>query len=325
MTKDKEPLLSIRLQGDSIGEARMSLSRLLRLLENVRKALLRSAQIHQGDEDSTRKGPKTKGTKELMELDVIGFTHGSPAVVVQLDRSAAQQDLFGRQVIEKSLEGLETIQQTSGAPPAGFDRGVLLAWRDVGRLFDNGVDDIRFTLNHRPTPKIVHFSPAGYQRIRDRITGPDETIRTIEGRLLMADFKEHGTRCRVHPSVGDPVLCLFDEEQKDEVLENILHFVRVEGDAKEDPVSGKITSIRIKNIEPLEDREEGAELLPQGSPIPHDFWESPTIEELAASQGVKEIGNIEALFGTWPGDLDDDFETEVRALRQTSLNGGEKW
>ena len=36
----------------------------------------------------------------------------------------------------------------------------------------------------------------------------EEKVRTIEGRLLMADFKEQGTRCRVHPSVGDLTMSL---------------------------------------------------------------------------------------------------------------------
>ena len=140
--------------------------------------------------------------------------------------------------------------------------------------------------------------------------------------LLMADFKEHGTRCRVHPSVGDPVFCLFDENQRDEVLENILHFVKIIGEAKEDPATGKITSIKIHDIQRLEDREEeAADLLPKGTPIPTDFWKSPTIEELAESQGVRPLNDVSLLFGTWPDDPNDGFEESIRELRQQSTAG----
>jgi hypothetical protein len=139
----------------------------------------------------------------------------------------------------------------------------------------------------------------------------------------MADFKEHGTRCRVHPAAGDPVLCLFDEEQKDEVLEDILQYVRVVGEAKEDPVSGKITSIKIHDIERLEDREgEAADLLPQGTPISQCFWESPTLDELAASQNVRPMANVRALFGTWPGEENDGFEADINELRHSGTKGG---
>ena len=142
--------------------------------------------------------------------------------------------------------------------PEGCDAGVLLAWRDAGVLFRKGVSSIQFTLNHRKTSLITPFTPQGFERILERIKGPQTNIRTIEGRLLMTDFKEHGARCRVHPSVGEPVLCLFDEEQKDEVLENILQYVRIVGEAVEDPVTSKITSIKIHDIDRLEDRENEA-------------------------------------------------------------------
>ena len=141
----------------------------------------------------------------------------------------------------------------------------------------------------------------------------------------MADFKEHGTRCRVHPSVGEPVLCLFDEEQKEEVLENILHYVKVVGEAKEDPLTSKVTSIKIHDIQRLEDREdECADLLPQGAPLPMDFWRSLSLGELAESQGVNPIQDVKVLFGTWPGEENDGFEDDIQALRQMSLSGGER-
>ena len=121
----------------------------------------------------------------------------------------------------------------------------------------------------------------------------------------------------MHPSVGDPILCIFDEEQKDEVLEDILQYVRVIGEAKEDPLTRKITSIRIHDIQRLEDRDdEAVELLPQGTPVSRGFWESPTLDELALTQNVSPLQDVTALFGTWPGEDDDGFESAVHDLRQ---------
>lgn len=227
---------------------------------------------------------------------------------------------LGLEILEKTLEGLTAIQGSDDTLPAGYDAGVMMAWRDAGTLFRQGIKHIEFTLNHRHTPLITRFTPKGFARIQERIQGPRTNIRTIEGRLLMADFKEHGTRCRVHPSIGEAILCLFDEEQKDEVLENMLRYVRVVGEASEDPLSGKISSIRIHDIEQLEEREgEAVDLLPLGTPVSRDFWESPTLDELAQTQNVTPMMDVRTIFGTWLGDADDGFEEAIDELRHSHM------
>jgi len=44
-----------------------------------------------------------------------------------------------------------------------------------------------------------------------------------------------------------------------------------------------------------------------------------TIEDLARMQGVKPIKDVSALFGTWPGDINDGFEQFVRELRRKKV------
>jgi hypothetical protein len=203
---------------------------------------------------------------------------------------------------------------------AGYDTGVLMAWRDADVLFSQGIDKIDLVLNHSSNTVKSSFTPTGFECIQQRIKGPQTNIRTIEGRLLMADIKEHGMRCRVHPSIGDPILCLSDEEQKDEVLEDILQYVLIIGEAKEDPMTGKISSIRIHDIERLEDHEsEAVDLLPQGTPVSRGFWESQSFDELAFSRNVRPLTDVGALFGTWPGEADDGFEADVDALRHVVM------
>jgi len=72
----------------------------------------------------------------------------------------------------------------------------------------------------------------------------------------------------------------------------------------------------IHDIERLEDRQSGSpDLLPRGTPVSHTFWESPTLEELARLQNVQPVTNVQALFGTWPGEENDGFEEMIDALR----------
>jgi hypothetical protein len=227
---------------------------------------------------------------------------------------------FGLEIIESCLKGLQHAQTKESELPKGFDSGVVMAWRDLGVMFEQGVSDIGFRLNHRPQPVNVQYNAEGFNRLQERIQGPQLNIRTIEGRLLMIDLKEHGTRCRIHPSVGEPVLCLFDDSRKEEVLENITKYVKVIGEAKEYPVSGKITSIQLHDIQQLEGREEEQkDLLPQGTPLPSDFWASLSIDDLAQNQAIMPLQDVTVLYGTWPGEIDDGFEDLISDLRKQNV------
>lgn len=323
-------LLTIRFDGNAIGSARIPVAHLLKFLANFNKALQRTGRVLQGQAESVRRGQAPSNIRSEVDLDLVMLTHGSPAAVLGFERritSPSFPDLdLGLEILECAIRGLEPVQATgeTRALPPGYDRGVLMAWRDAGVVLSQGVERIELTLNHRKNPVKAAITADGFQRLQQHIQGPQTNIRTIEGRLLMADFKEHGTRCRVHPSAGEPILCLFEDEQKDEVLDDILQYVRVVGEAKEDPVSGKITSIKIHDIERLDDRQdEATELLPKGTPIASSFWESPTLDELAHSQSVKPLSSVRALFGTWPGELDDGFEQAIDELRHGRLGSDE--
>lgn len=69
---------------------------------------------------------------------------------------------------------------------------------------------------------------------------------------------------------------------------------------------------------------ERATSLPQGGPFSQNFWESPSLEELAKAQGVKPIEDVWDLFGTWPGEEDDGFEEAVDELRHPGRKGSDR-
>lgn len=324
----REHFLSIQLAGKAIGSARIPINHLMRLLTEFNKALLRTGRVLQGQVDSVKKGPVQRSIKDEIAMDLVEITHGSPATVLGLERSCGQQSFdcmdFGLEIVEKCLEGLQSVQGDDAELPPGFDSGVVMAWRDLGVMFEQGVSEMQFRLKHSDRdPITINYTSTGYSRLQERIQGPEINIRTIEGRLLMIDLKEHGTRCRIHPSVGDAVLCLFDESRKDEVLENITKYVRVIGEAKEDPVSGKIASIQLHDIQRLEHREEEQkDLLPKGTPLPSDFWQTLSLDELAELQAATPLKDVTSLFGTWPGEVDDGFEEFVSDLRKQNIAGG---
>lgn len=323
MTK-KTAFFAMKLEGPDVKPGRIRLEDFLRLGQEMLRAVERVALVLQGSADSQRAGRRPQDIRAAISLDVVEVTHGSPSAVIRFERSDTQLSIpdadLGLQAFEKFVQGLSAVTSDGETYPPGYDAGVLLAIRDAGRLFDRGVDRIEFTLNHRARPLHVLYNREGYTRIQKRIVGPQLNRRTIEGRLLMADFKERGSRFRVHPSSGEPVICLFNESLRDEVYRSILHFVRVTGEAKEDPTSNRIVSITISDIERIEAKEDQAtEILPSGAPLPGDFWQAMNFDELAAAQGVGPLTNIDALIGTWPGDVNDGFEESVHKLRQANV------
>jgi len=60
------------------------------------------------------------------------------------------------------------------------------------------------------------------------------------------------------------------------------------------------------------------------TPVTVDFWESPTLEQLARSQNIGPIADVRAIFGTWPGEAADGFEAAVEKLRHPSVGGGQR-
>lgn len=323
MTK-RNVFFEVKLEGPGVKPGRVRLDDFLRLGQEVLRAVERVSLVLQGSTESQRAGRRPQDIRTSISLDVVEVTHGSPSAVIRFERSEPQVSIpdtdLGLEAFEKFIQGLRVVTSESEAYPTGYDAGVLLAIRDAGRLFDRGVDRIEFALDHHTRSSRVVYDRNGYTRIQKRIVGPQLNKRTIEGRLLMADFKERGSRLRVHPSSGDPVICLFDDSLRDEVYRSILHFVRVTGEAKEDSISKKIVSIQISDIERIESKEDQAtEALPSGAPLPGDFWQAMSFDELAAAQGVGPITNIDALVGTWPGEVNDGFEESIQKLRQANI------
>ena len=324
-----DPMLKIRFDGAAVREGRISVSHLLSFLGGFNKVLQRTARVLLGEANSVRGGPVPRGIREEVEFDLVLLTHGSPATVIGLECSRRnppflEMDLSS-EILEKALGGLESAAsgEVNDALPPGYDRGVLMAWRSAGSILGKGVNEIQFRFNKRTGPLQVSLTSPRLARIQKRIHGTEVNVQSIEGRLLMADFKEDGTRCRVHPSFGDAVVCHFSEEQKSEVLENILQYVRITGEAEQDKESGKIKKIEIHDVERLGNSPgETIRHAASSTPVTTSFWESRTIKELALLQNVKPMEDVGIIFGTWPGEEDDGFEEEIERLRNENADKG---
>lgn len=326
--KSKKPFFSVRVEGPKVGAGRMRLADFLQLAGEISAAVERVGMVLSNTGLSTRRGARPKDLKKALSLDLVGFTEGSPAVVASFERTDPQmliEDVdLGNQIYASWLEGLKEVSGEKEELPTGYDVGVLLKMRDVGNLFSRGITQIEFSLNHRHKPVTFKYTEKAVGQIRNRIAKPESTKYSIEGRLVMVDFKETAPKFRIHPAVSEPVMCRFADAFREEVYENILKYVRVKGNAERDS-QGRVTAIDIADIESLvSENEQLSEIGARPAPSGLEFWQHHTVDELAAAQGVKAVSNVDDLLGGWPGKVNDGFEEWISEMREVELIGGDK-
>lgn len=304
------PLLIVRVKGTATEPGRISLQDFLRLGKHVQTAVDRVARVLVGHADSRRPGRNPAEISRSCALDVVALDRGSFEIAFDLPRGTFENMHLGIEAIENLLEGLGQLDSNSVALPKGYDPGVLHSLRDLGNIFEHGVDAIEIESRTLRMRRLICFDRGIHQRIVERIRSPVNSQRVIEGHLLMADFRHAKERCRIHPPVGDPVVCIFDESLEETVYEYLRSTVRVTGATKEDPATGKISSIAITDIEPLV--LEGGE---SDAVTGEQFWEQKTLDVLAEEQGVGPLRTLEDVLGK-AGELwgsDEDFADFIEA------------
>lgn len=315
---NKEPLLIIRAKGPATERGRISLQDLISLGRNVQTAVVRTALVLAGHGDSRRPGRRPEDVKKSCALEVVALNQGSFAIGFDLPREQFEPMDLGVEAVEKLLEGFDQIGTEDSELPSGYDTGVLHSLRDMGRILGTGIDEIEAESRTQRLRRSFAFNKEIQSRVVKRIRGPVDNLRTIEGRLLMADFRHDAERCRIHPPAADPIVCQFDESLEETVYEYLRSYVRVTGETKEDPDTRRIVSIRITDIEPVTMEGEAFENLSAEA-----FWQERSLDELAAEQNVRPISRLEDVWGKgselWTDD--DDFESFLDATKGLEAGG----
>lgn len=258
----------VRLEGPAVAQGRIAVDDLALVAGQLQRAVQRIALVLRG-EQGMRPGRRPREVEALTRLEVVALRPGS--VTLDLDLAEGERPLaamdVGREAVERLVGGLTALAQ-GATPPFGWDPGVLVALREMGALLRRGIERIdleasaggilrRARLEARTVETIGRLMRGSVRDLRTR------DLRTVEGRLLMADFRETATRCRVHPPMGAPVECTFDEAQRQAVLDALTRYVRVSGEAETDEATGGIRLLEIADLEILDVRLEGG-----GGPVP---------------------------------------------------------
>lgn len=297
--------LTIRTHGPAVGRGRIAADDLALLLRTTQDAIERIALVMLGGQ-GLRRGRRPAEVERMAQLEVVSLGSGSVTLQCELRREQMllpDMDL-GQRALQAFTSGVAWLEAREDVPP-DWDAGALMAIRELGSLFRRGVESIEVISDSRPG----RLSERSLDRVGRLVTQTVTNVRTVEGRLLMADFKESGPRCRVHPPVGPPVECTFDDAHRQAVLDALTRYVRVTGEAELETDTGRIKRLVIADVEVI-----GWE---GGEEVTYPFWEPQAIDELARIQNVHPVERVESLAASvWESAEElNEFLKDVYAAR----------
>ena len=111
----REPALTIKLTGPSIGEGRLALAEVVHVGRNLQVALERIALVLRGEAKSLKPGRRPADVTGLCRFDLVGFRGGS--AILELELSGAERPFeimdLGEAALDRMVEGLQRVSEGS--------------------------------------------------------------------------------------------------------------------------------------------------------------------------------------------------------------------
>lgn len=291
--------LALKIEGPGVQAGTIPVPYLIRICQAAQDAINRQAEALRGG-SSLRPGPKSNEVQEVCTLELTGIEKGS--TILPFRFASVQEPLplpgataFGDDVIRTVVQAIE--QLGNGSKKDKFEAGVLDSLKALGEVLERGrISKIEWIVPAATGKKSISatFDKRVRSRVLHEIKKPFQRSETIEGMLEMADFKEQERKCRIHPAIGQPILCVFDQKHAETIYRWLRQPVRATGLAKVNAHTGRVDELQIEDLQPAET------LWKAGS----DFFASRSLEELAQEQGVKPLGDSKELAGGMPADED---------------------
>lgn len=307
------PLLTIHFQGPSVQDGRILLDDLVQFVSNIGTAVERIVNVLETGVGA-RVGRPPKVIQLLSALEIVALSPGSVELALDLRREQPLLPDFdiGLLAVEKLVIGLPGLTEDDKPLPEGFDEGVLTSLREAGRILDKGFNSVSLSLPPRPQPRTAVITASTRDGVVSRLRRFQQAWATVEGRLLMADVQENILRCRLHPSTGSPIYCLFPESLTPTVLKYLRRFVQARGEAKIERATNQVRQLNVLDLEPLDEPSLGGIQVPSVA-----FWQTRPFEDLAEEQGVYPLTDWDQLQGDWPEGVDfDEFIDAALELRR---------
>lgn len=311
MAKHPKAVLTLRVEGPGVRSGSITVPDLIKICDAAQSAINRQAQAMQ-DGQSLGPGPYVSRVYDECTLELIGIARGStmlPFRIAKPQQPLPGSQTFGVEVVTRVACVVRAVSGSRNGHVDGLDAGVLDSLKKMGEIFDRKeISAIEWRVpRHEGTSAIkAVFNKKARDRVIQKMTAPAQQPLTVEGTLEMADFKETGQQCRIHPPIGQAISCTFEPGRADEVYRALRKPVRITGTARINPNTGRTEELQIEKISLLEPLLVGE----------RDFFANRSFEKLARAQGVKPLTNPRRLAGGWPENEDlDQFLEEIYQTR----------
>ena len=306
----ESPVLSLKVRGPGITSGRISVADLVKICQEAQSAVNRQAEALEGRK-TIHPGPVADQIRHECMLELIAIRKGSTTLDFglanpQMEFPYAEMRNFGSDVVRELADTIRSLG--NGNKKSDLDPGVLQSICGLGSVVGAG----RITELEWISPKSGRGKLVGAlnQKVRERaaaqLSSPRFQVTQVDGVLDMADFRRKDRKCRIDPAIGASVICTFGPEHENDVHTLLRQPVRAVGSARIQPNSGRIDSLEIQKIEPL----------PSLSLGEGNFFMTSSIEQLAASQGVKPLRDVSQLSGLLADDEVDDFIAAIYESRK---------
>ena len=304
--------LAVQIQGPRVQPGRILLADLHTITDALNTSLERFVMRRIEGVRSLRPGERGRPAREYLQLYLSDVRRGSAVMEFQLaeEQCLLEAKKTGTDLLIEFIDGINSIQDGKKPIPEGFDRGVLQGINMMKAVFNRGIDEIKFIARGATESVKSSYNPSTGRRIDTLLLRPAKNQRSLSGIILEADFSSPELRFELFTKDGEAIPCIAPEEDLSAVLGGVMQYVRITGDAEEDPETGRISKLRADNIEFVS----GTELvkLPYGSI--KEFWAGIDLEALVERQGIMPFNPEET--PDWEVPTDDEIERYFKAIKR---------
>lgn len=283
--------LTLRAVGPATDGGRLPLAELSRLASGLQAALELLALGIAGK--AAGPGRRPREIVDAVRLDFVGFRAGSAVLDIARTGQLYLDDGLLEQALSALEEGTNSLRERPDVLPPHFNPQVVnqlrslaggISARNVTRVELWQGDRTRFVIDETLQ---VAVRRASFEKVAQE--------STIVGRLHMGDFSPATLRCRIDTYRGS-VLCDFDSDLRDAVLDAMDQVVMAEGTAELEPNGSTIHILHLSSLRRV------------------DIAEPRSIEDLAREQGVAPVRSADELRGPELDDM-DAFMAAIRSAR----------
>lgn len=280
MTDEQEEIVVRATLAGGAGLGEVPAIDVARLIEGLVGVVVQAAGSVVGKQVAAT-GRHAKIVELASRIRLLEVTTGSVQIAVRPARFDEDPDALGLDVANVSEDALRVAVRVASTHAELYPE-VAAAWAEAIEPFHLGVayQAMRVEIDGA---QAVTIDRARGERLRALAVAnlPKVSRRTLQGVIYAANFETMTGRLRT--PAGRSVEVQFDLEHADAVKEALRDMATVEGEAKYDPTTTRIVSIRLHEID-----------RPYQLTADH-FWGHRGIAELAAEQGVTVVKSADEL------------------------------